>query len=123
MLKENVKRLFKWLCLKSLSLLNKEQEICQCQEKCQKVCLSKEEADASLANGATSGFWKALLVYIELASDTNKMMLINIKEGGIENKYMYMRGYIAGQRDVVHRVETAVRNMALREKENHKEKK
>ena len=51
------------------------------------------------------------------------MMLINIKEGGIENKYMYMRGYIAGQRDVVHRVETAVRNMALREKENHKEKK
>ena len=94
----------------------------RCSKKCQKVCRSKEETDLTLSAGANSGFWAALLEYIELASDTKKFMNINIKEGDIESKYMYMRGYIAGQTDIIHRVELAVRNQALKERKTNKEK-
>ena len=86
------------------------------KEPSQKVCLSKEELDIVLAQGSNSGFWKALSQYIGIASDTNKLMAISLEGGNVESKYMYMRGYINAQRDIVRRVELAVRNEALKEK-------
>ena len=43
-------------------------------------------------------------------------MAISLEGGNVESKYMYMRGYINAQRDIVRRVELAVRNEALKEK-------
>lgn len=80
--------------------------------------------DEALALGVESGFWKALQQYIDTASTAERMLAINLQEGGVEGKYLYMRGYTLGQRDILRRVELAARNYeALQKKKNNQKEK
>ena len=118
MLIDSANKLWKWLWSK----LNRGR-LAEVEKRCQpewveldrKGCLSKEELDSVLSQGSHSGFWRALSQYINVASDTNKLMAISLEGGNVESKYMYMRGYINAQRDILRRVELAVRNEALKE--------